>query len=435
MAFIHNVSSEATKPELNLFSLPPTQTSIGHGSWVHFMPIATILNAGPIEFVVPGAGDYYMDLAHTHLPLTARILNADGTNIADGASVGAVTSWLHSLFSQVDVFLNHKLVTPAANTYPYKAYIQTLLSYEGGAKRTHLSSALWYGDTASHIESRAANNVGYTHRAQYTAGSRVVDLYGPLFCDIFNVERLMLNEVELKVKLIRSKDIFSLMGDSATYQVQISDATLLVRKVKIGPKFLLAHSAVLAHETAKYPITRCETKAVTIPAQVTGKVLDNIFMGQTPHRIVIGLVGNTAFNGSIAHSPFNFDHHNLNFLSLYLNGEQIPTKPLQPDYANGLYIRSYNSLFSGTGIHYNNDRNDLTRANYGQGYTLYAFDLTPDLAGTLTTHWSPLRQGSQRVELGFNAPLANAVNCIIYEEFHPLIQVDKARNVSLDLSG
>ncbi len=435
MAFIHNVSSEATKTELDLFSLPPTQTSIEHGSWVHFKPIATISNAGPIEFVVPGAGDYYMDLAHTHLHLTARILNADGTNLADGASVGPVNNWLQLPFSQVDVFLNHKLVTTQLNTYPYKAYIQTLLSYEGGAKRTHLSSALWYGDTAAHIESRAANNVGYTRRAQYTAGSRVVDLYGPLFCDIFNVERLMLNEVELKVKLIRSKDIFSLMGDAATYQVQISDATLLVRKVKIGPKFLLAHSAVLAHETAKYPITRCETKAVTIPAQVTGKVLDNIFMGQTPHRIVIGLVGNTAFNGSIAHNPFNFDHHNLNFLSLYLNGEQIPTKPLQPDYANGLYIRSYNSLFSGTGIHYNNDGNDITRANYGQGYTLYAFDLTPDLAGTLTTHWSPLRQGSLRVELGFNAPLANAVNCIIYGEFHSLIQVDKARNVSLDLSG
>jgi len=435
MAFMHAASSEATKTELDLFSLPPTQTSIEHGSWVHYKPIASISNDGPLEFVVPGAGDYYMDLAHTHLHLTVKILNDDGTNLAADASVGPINNWMHSLFGQVDVYLNQKLVTPAANTYPYKAYIQTLLSYEAAAKESHLASALWYPDTAGHFESRAAENIGYTQRARYTAASRKVDLYGPLFADIFNVERLMLNEVELKVKLIRSKDVFSLMGGAATYQVQICDATLLVRKVKIGHKFLLAHSAVLARDTAKYPITRCETKAITIPAQVSGKVLDNIFMGQTPHRIVIGLVGNTAFNGSMAHNPFNFAHHNLNFLSLYLNGEQIPTKPLQPDYANNLYIQSYNTLFSGTGIHYNNDGNDITRDNYSQGNTLYAFDLTPDLAGTLTTHWSPLRQGSLRVEVGFNAPLANAVNCIIYGEFHSLIQIDKARNVSLDLSG
>src|SRR5258705_4472846 len=435
MAFIHNVSSDATKAEIDLFSLPPTQTSIEHGSWVHFKPIATLSNAGPIEFVVPGAGDYYMDLAHTQLHLTVQILNNNGTNLAAGASVGPINNWMHNLFGQVDVFLNQKLVTPAASTYPYKAYIQTLLSYEAPAKESHLASALWFSDTAGHFESRDAENIGYTRRAQYTAQSRKVDLYGPLFCDIFNVERLMLNEVQLKVKLIRSKDIFSLIGDASTYHVEICDATLLVRKVKIGPKFLLAHSAVLARETAKYPITRCETKAVTIPAQVTGKVLDNIFMGQTPHRIVIGLVGNTAFNGSIAHNPFHFDHHNLNFLSLYLNGEQIPSKPLQPDFANNLYMPCYNTLFSGTGFHYNDVGNDISRVSYARGYTLYAFDLSPDLAGTSTTHWSPPRQGSLRIELGFSRALANAVNCIIYAEFHSLIQVDKARNVSFDLSG
>src|SRR5258705_3976450 len=193
MAFIHNVSREVTKSELDLFSLPPTQTGIEHGAWVHFKPIATISDDGVIEFVVPGTGDYYMDLAHTHLHLTVQILNNDGTNIAPGASVGPVNNWLHSLFSQVDVFLNHKLVTPAASTYPYKAYIQTLLSCEGAAKRTHLSSALWFADTVEHIlvDYRGNTNGGYTTKARYTSESRKEDPYGPLFPDQFNIERLI----------------------------------------------------------------------------------------------------------------------------------------------------------------------------------------------------------------------------------------------------
>src|SRR5258705_10298895 len=125
-----------------------------------------------------------MDLAHTQLNLTVKILNSNGTNLASGASVGPINNWMHSLFSQVDVFLNQKLVTPAASTYPYKAYIQTLLSYEAPAKKSHLASALWFSGTPGHFESRAAANRGYTRRAEYTATSRKLDLYGPIFCDI-----------------------------------------------------------------------------------------------------------------------------------------------------------------------------------------------------------------------------------------------------------
>ena len=50
--------------------------------------------------------------------------------------------------------------------------------------------------------------------------------------------------------------------------------------------------------------------------------------------------------------PFNFKHYvyNLSEIALYLDGQQqLALKPIQPDYANGLYIRGYESLFTGTG--------------------------------------------------------------------------------------
>ena len=50
MAFIHEGSCEYTKSELDLFSVPPTQTSMEQGSWVENHPLTAVRDGGPIEF-------------------------------------------------------------------------------------------------------------------------------------------------------------------------------------------------------------------------------------------------------------------------------------------------------------------------------------------------------------------------------------------------
>jgi hypothetical protein len=42
------------KGELDLFTVPPTQTSIEHGTWVEYHPLSTITDGAPIEFDVNG---------------------------------------------------------------------------------------------------------------------------------------------------------------------------------------------------------------------------------------------------------------------------------------------------------------------------------------------------------------------------------------------
>ena len=63
-----------------------------------------------------------------------------GNDLADDAAVGAVNLFLHSLFSQVDISLNGTLITASTNTYPYRAMLETLLSYGEDAKKFHLTS-------------------------------------------------------------------------------------------------------------------------------------------------------------------------------------------------------------------------------------------------------------------------------------------------------
>ena len=74
MAFIHQQSCEGVKSELDLFAVPPTQTSIDEGQWIEHQPMTSLDSGGPIEFVVPGTGDAYIDLANTYTVKTSVLL-------------------------------------------------------------------------------------------------------------------------------------------------------------------------------------------------------------------------------------------------------------------------------------------------------------------------------------------------------------------------
>ncbi len=50
------------------------------------------------------------------------------------------------------MYLNDTLVTPSSNTYLFRAYVDTVLSYGDEAKNTQLTSQLWDKDPAGHMD-------------------------------------------------------------------------------------------------------------------------------------------------------------------------------------------------------------------------------------------------------------------------------------------
>ncbi|XP_071832414.1 uncharacterized protein F54H12.2-like [Apostichopus japonicus] len=444
MSLLHDHSCECTKSELDLFALPPTQTSIEKGQWIEYHPIANITDNGPLEFNISGSGEEYIDLAQTQLYVKAKITQANGDDLANTSSVGPVNLFIQSLFSQVDVSLNERLISTSTPTYPYRAMIETLLSYGSEAKQSYLTSGLFYKDTAGRMDEPSplatddVVNFGLKKRHSFINESKTVDMLGCIHSDIFFQEKYLLNGVTMKLKLIRSKDEFCLMSGDADekYKVIIIDASLFVRKVKLKPAVSLGHERALEKSTAKYPVRRVVTKMLSVPVGNMSFVQDHIFLGQLPKRVIVGCVRNTAFNGSYQQNPFNLNHFGANFLAVYLDGEQIPHKPLKPNFgaaSDGTYIRAYHTLFSGTDKANHDEGNAISREEYSKGYTLYVFDLTPDLSSG--GHFNLVKQGNLRMELQFNKPLTTTINVIVYAELDNIIEIDRARNVLFDYSS
>ena len=477
MSYVHERSKRCDKTEVNLFNIPPTQTSLEKGRWIDYHPLSSVENdEGPITFLVAGTDDY-VDLSKTILVVEGKVVKADGTDLSgnEQASIAPVNNFLHSLFKQVDVYMNGKQVTPAMGTYAYRAYLETLLNYDVSAKESQLTSALYYKDTPGQMEETGSlssektltyvsgstgssntfkqvtstqkiivpgsGNQGFAKRHQFIQSGKLLTMGGPIFVDAFMGNRLLLSLVDLKLILNRSSDQFCLMDKNSSTinaKVKLTDVILKVRKVKVSSSVTMAHELALKKMPAIYPIRRVECKAFVVPGNVPSIRKDNIFTGTIPKSFVFGLLDAEAFSGSYGKNPFNFRNYNVTSVTLTSNGEELPFKQLNLSYKSNKenFTQAYNTLFCGTGKMNYNTGLDISREDYPEGYTLYAFDLTPDMCGA-SPYFNTIQRGSLTVDITFAAgslPSA-AVALVCYGDFENVIQIDSERNVMYDMSS
>ena len=125
---------------------------------------------------------------------------------------------------------------------------------------------------------------------------------GRLHVDLFLQDRFLLNGVSVKIRLVRSKDAFSLMagGQNPDYKVQIVDAVLFARKAVLRPTVQMAHIKALEKETAKYPIRPVDCKVYSITQGAMSHTHENLFLGTLPKRLILWRIDNDAYNGEFS---------------------------------------------------------------------------------------------------------------------------------------
>ena len=155
------------------------------------------------------------------------------------------------MWSQIDTYLNGKLVSLNTSYYPWKAYLKLLLSNGSDIARSQLQSQLFYldDDDVDDSDPAAGTNGGLAQRYDFNKESRIFDLKGPLYEDIFRLDKYLLNGVDVHLKLFRNRASFVLMS-----------------KIKVDSGVLINHAEILNDTTAKYPLSRTEVKMNTIPS-------------------------------------------------------------------------------------------------------------------------------------------------------------------------
>jgi hypothetical protein len=435
MALLHPSSAPAAVPELNIFSLPPTQTAIDNAYFVDCRPVSQVMgNHAPVEFSFGGEGPDYIDLSRSKLKVKFKIVHQDATSsVLEAAEVAVpINLALHSLWSQVDVTLGGRLMTQATGMYPFKAFIQTLLNYGKEAKESQLLAQGWYEEGADLDAVTTAGNSAVFQKETIFKTSNVVDLEGALREDIFHMNRYLLNNIDVTLKLYPSHPEFFVMGggEDKKYKVVFDEVLFKVCMIKVSPGVILGHAKALETRNALYPFNRVETKSYSIPKGIHTINLDNVFQQARPSRLVFGLVSADAFNGDYKKNPFRFQHFDVTDVAVVVNGETVPGRPLKLNFETAKqrdYISGYLALFEGTGRSGSDFGNGITPKEYAAGHTLYVYNLDPEFKRG--KYLNLVKRANVRLELRFAKPLPETVNVVVYAEHPSLFEVDRARNI------
>lgn len=431
---------ECGKSELGLFDPRPVQTSMERATYVDVHPLSSPAGGGPIEFFIPSSSDDYLDLNDTMFYVRGKVAMPDKSNLTNNADIALSNIPLASLFSDVSVVINDRQVEGGHHLYPYKTYLSFLLRFNKEAMQTHVRAAGFYKDEHGQMDN--AGQRGFDERKRLIAQSQAFEFCGPLTLDMFQQNRYLLPNSDIRLKFLRHKPEFALISHDIPNVgvnpgipaikglIDIEQAILFVRRVKVSPSVLRGHLTGLDTFNAMYPIQRTEMQTFTITSGTQSFNKENIFRGQLPKLLVMAMVDNDAFNGVYNKNPFNFQHYNLNFLALYRDGEATPFRPFQPDFTRSLCMLDYMSIFQSLELWNKDETIPITFDEFQAGYTIYAFNLAPDLA--LMGHEQPYRDGNLRLEFKFAAPLANTINVVLMALFDGRIEVTKARDVLLD---
>ncbi len=416
---------------MDLFSQAPIQNLIERTEEVVCRPLTKVFGDGPIEILVEAEAIKFIDLRRTKMFVVVRITQEDGSLIGPEDNVGFTNLPFHTMWKQVELATNNVVVTSCSPTYHLRAYLTTLLSYGADAKSTQLGRELWQEDTPGKFDDISGGNLGLEYRKSFSKNSQYVELSGYLHLDFMQQEHYLVNGTSVMLRFLRNPNCVSLMAPkNSNYKIEIVDCELSMKRHIAYPGVQKEVEQKLRSSPAQYEVNRMLFKQIAVPANQLSFHCDNLFLGQQPHRAVVVMIDQDAYNGAYDKNPFYFKHNNLTDLHFNLEGQMFPQVPFKPNFAEKKYLRCYESMFEALGKSGLDEGNNIKRPWYDKGYTIFACDFTPDSSDGCTRN--PFKVGKTSLSATFAEKLPNDIYVFVMAEYNNKIEVNANRHVIMD---
>ena len=438
MGSIHRLSSVKPLGEFDIFSVPPTQTTIEQDLLNEYRPVSTLDSKSFIEFNLSSGLDEYIRLDKTWLCLKLRVniekpLKSE-VKEDDWKKISTVNNLLSSLFKQIDFTIGDRLVSPPHQTYSYKTDIEMKLSRSKEAKETFLATEFWFEDLPTNPEDPIPQitNLIKCESASDCSRGNIIDLMGRIHLSMFEQPKALLGGCNIRLRFIPNDPSFYMKvpNDVRVKSVDFIDCALFIHKSKVSRPVLEGHLKALQVAPAKYQLRESFVVPVTINKGTQDTIIDQLHNGQFPKRAFIAFVDHSAFNGSYTLNPYNYQHFNWCQLQFFLNGTPFPDHPFTPDFERGIFSREYLSLFEAT----NQDNIDscitIKRGEYTNGNVIVGVNFAPDLSTgcCASGHVNPIKSGNLRLAVKFSKPLEKTITALVYLDYDTIVEIDESRN-------
>ena len=277
-------------------------------------------------------------------------------------------------------------------------------------------------------------NRSLMHLNSLTRASRDAETLIPFLNDWTSFRRALPPRTKLDVTLDRARCLQYIMSsetnDNKTFDIEIKDAYLIVKRLTLEPQALSQYNSILARSPAPFPYIGRRMRAFDIPKSSLAFEFDVGSQGtDLPFLIRFGLVQKIAFDGTYKKSVYKFERFGLQQIRVKESNGFISTE------LNLMIPNDSNSLTSGnlpafTDGGFSTDQwmqkgASLSEIEFNNGYAIYTLDLSrsstakdddPDLQ-------SAPRREKVSVILDFSGKLDNDVVLILEEQSNKVMWV------------
>lgn len=431
-----NDQHELATDSIDLFSIPHAEVSMVHGKNVTYYPNAPLTDDGFVEFVIPNESNEFTVLDATTIYGEVEVVKADNTAFGGADKVSCVNLFPQALFKQVEVYLGTGgtcINDLSTQTYPFKSFIETHLTYDTNMKNTTLAACEMYvkdgEDDNDFATAIAKATSGIAKRNVLIQGKKISFDFVP-HVDFLQCKRYLIPGLEMRIKLIRSNDNFSLIHSAAadTYKVKLHKLQLVTRKATLDPRISTLIEKGLEKSPVVYPVTQSKIKTHFLASGTQSAYLAQVVRGKLPRSFLFCILDSDQLENKPGTNPFYFNHCNLNGLNIYINGEPIHAVAIDPDFSKGAYLKEYRWFLNNIGLK-NDQTNGITFKEFGVNSCFFCYDLSPDLCNGYYKHG--LETGTIDMNLSFSKALTKNHTLLFFASYDEQILIDKNRNITL----
>ena len=403
----------------------------------------TSLDENCIEFEFQMDRNYYVDLRQSFLALKLKFVKGRGydtyeskekkkehkdesvvfTETGDDsnqeeevARVTYVNNIMHSIFSNVEVYINNQQIYNANGLYAHKSYISNnfkaaISEYKGVLHCEGYDYEQDPEDIANPLP-----DPFFRRRMKLLSRPDGFMLYGKLGIDFFSTSGLLYPNTKIRLRLIRARPNFYMISDNANVNLGIVDCSLYTRRIALNDDYHKNRMDMLTYAPVEYNYSETLAKTFIILARQNQFIQENIFYNAPILRFAIPMKTNSAFTGSFTENPFWYQQVDLRHIRILRGGHSIV------DFISADNCRLYVTTMKA--MSFQDDISSIPIDDFKDHYVL-VFDLTSMQDATEKFHYPELVGEPLRLELNFTDPMENVTELYLLGERMSSVAVDK----------
>ena len=216
-----------------------------------------------------------------------------------------VNNILHSIFSNVEMYINNQQNYNSNGLYAHKSYISnnfkgTISEYKGVLHCERYD----YEETPDENMEAPLSEPLFTRIMKMLSGPDGFMLYGKLRVDFFSISELLYPNTRTRLRVIRARPNFYMISDNPNVSFGNVDCSLYARCVALKDDCHKKRMDMLAYAPVEFNYLETLAKTFKDPARQKQFIQENIFNNAPVRGIAIAMNTNSAFLGSNTENPF-----------------------------------------------------------------------------------------------------------------------------------